>query len=126
MAFKEVTTGGNISKYWPAKAADRKVGDFVVGTYRNKLERTMPDGTKNVLYVLENSDGEKVGVNSSATIARAMEQIPEGSLVKIEFKGKQKSLRTGREFNNFIVMVDDGDAQSEPADDEVDLSNMGF
>ena len=127
MAFKEVTGGSNISSYWPAKAADRKVGDSVEGTYKTKMERTNPDGSKSVLYVLENVDG-RVGVNASATITRAMEQIPEGSLVKIVFQGKQRSQKTGREYNNFQVFIDDA-TQTEPEDDgnqEVDLSGMAF
>lgn len=122
MSFQEVTGSSNINSYWPAKASERKVGDNVVGKYKSKLERTNPDGTKSVLYVLETANG-KVGVNSSAIIARAMEQIPEGSTVKIVFKGKQRSQKTGREFNNFQVLVDTDDNSSE---EDEDLNNLDF
>lgn len=113
MAFKEVTGGSNISGYWPAKAAERKVGDEVVGKYVQKMERTNPDGSHSVLYVLDTANG-RIGVNSSATIAQAMEKVPEGSTVKIVYSGKQRSSKTGREYNNFQVFLDDGADQEAP------------
>lgn len=122
MAFREVTGGSSISSYWPKKAAERKVGDEVTGVYKSKQERVNPDGSKSILYLLETANGT-VGVNgSSALILRAMEEIPEGSTVKIIFQGKQRSQKTGREYNNFQVLVDDGDG----AADEEDLSNLDF
>ena len=123
MAFKEVTGSNNINSYWPKKAAERKVGDTITGIYRSKSERTNPDGSKSVLYMLETSDG-MVGVNSSTTIARALEQIPMDSTIKIVYNGKARSQRTGREFNDFRVYLDDGlDGKKE---DKVDLSNLDF
>ena len=122
MAFKAVTGGSNISSYWPKKAAERKVGDEITGVYKTKMERVNPDGSKSILYVLQTSDGN-VGVNgNSAMILRAMEEIPEGSTVKIIFQGKQRSQKTGREYNNFEVFVDDGGDES-PKDD---LDNLDF
>lgn len=123
MAFKEVTGGSNIKSYWPKKAAERQVGDSVTGIYRSKNERMNPDGSKSVLYMLETPDG-MVGVNSSATIARALEQIPKDSTIKIVYNGKARSQKTGREYNDFKVYVDD--STQAPANDEVDLTNLDF
>lgn len=126
MAFTEVTGGGsNIKSYWPKKAAERKVGDNVIGKYKTKMERSNPDGTKSVLYVIESADG-LVGVNSSAMIARAMSEIPEGSTVKIVYNGKARSQKTGREFNNFSIYIDTDDGTDEKSDDTVDLTNLDF
>ena len=123
MAFREVTGSSAISSYWPKKAAERKVGDEVTGVYKSKQERVNPDGSKSILYLLETSNGT-VGVNgSSALILRAMEEIPTGSTVKIIFQGKQRSQKTGREYNNFQVLVDD-DAPVEEA--ENNLENLDF
>lgn len=124
MAFREVTGGGNISTYWPAKASERKEGDNVVGVFRDKMSRKNPDGSDSVLYVLEGADGNKIGVNSSATIARAFEQIPRGSTVKIVYEGKARSQKTGREYNNFKVYVDDANQGEGPSDS--DLTSLGF
>ena len=106
MAYKEVTGQGAKMSYWPKKAAERQIGDSVEGVYKNKMERSNPDGSKTVLYVLENSNG-LVGVNSSAVIARALEQIPQGSSVKIEYRGKKRNTKTGREYNDFGVYLDE-------------------
>lgn len=113
MAFKEVNAGGSISSYWPKKATERKAGDEVVGVYKNKNERVNPDGSKSILYMLETKDGI-VGVNgSSALLMRAMEQVPEGSTVKIIYQGKQRSQKTGREYNNFQVFIDTDESIAE-------------
>lgn len=117
MAFKEVSGASTVSYYWPKRASERKVGDSVTGKYKSKQERVNPDGSKSVLYMLETVDG-LVGVNgSSALILKAMEQIPEGSTVKIVFNGKQRSQKTGREYNNFSVLVDDGSDDDNIAED---------
>lgn len=124
MAFKEVSTSNSasrITEYYPKKSSERKEGDSVVGKYTGKRTYKNPDGTDSVLYILE-SDGKVIGVNSSASIARSMEQIVEGSLVKIVFNGKKKSQKSGRMYNDFSVYID----TDEPSDEKVDLSNLDF
>lgn len=121
MAFQPVSGGTGIVGYWPAKAADRQVGDEITGVYKQKMERTNPDGSQNVIYAVETSKG-LIGVNSSATIAQAMEKIPTGSTVKIVFRGKQRSAKSGREYNNFEVFMDDGSGDG----DGVDLDGLDF
>lgn len=125
MAFKEVTGGSNIKAYWPKKAAERKVGDSVTGIYRKRMERKNPDGTDSVLYLVETEEG-LVGVNSSAMIARAMEQIPYDTTVKITYNGKARSNKTGREYNDFKVFMDDSSQAPAKDDADVDLSNLDF
>lgn len=124
MAFVEVTGGSNIKSYWPKKAAERKVGDSVTGIYRKRMERKNPDGSDSILYLVETSEG-LVGVNSSATIARALEQIPYDTTIKITYNGKARSQKTGREYNNFTVFMDDSN-QTPAEDGKVDLSNLDF
>ena len=124
MAFREVTGGSNIKSYWPKKAAERKEGDSVEGIYRKRMERKNPDGTDSVLYLLENKDGELIGVNSSATITRAMEQIPYDTMVRIEYHGQARSQKTGRTYNDFRVFMDDA-SQSE-AEEPLDLQKLDF
>ena len=123
MAFKEVTNSNNIKSYWPKKASERKAGDSVIGVYKERVERKNPDGTDAVLYLIETSDG-MVGVNSSALIARAMSQVPYGSTVKITYNGKNRSQKTGREYNDFSVFIDTDD--SEDKSSNLDLSGLDF
>lgn len=123
--FVEVTGGSNIKAYWPKKAAERKVGDEVTGVYRKRMERKNPDGSDSVLYLVETSDG-MVGVNSSATIARALEQIPYDTTIKIVFNGQAKSQKTGRTYNDFKVYMDDSNQTPKEDDDKADLSDLDF
>ena len=123
MAFKEITNSGNkYSAYWPKKAAEREVGDSVTGYFRGSVKIKQPSGEDGILYDLETETG-MVGVNSSATIDRAMSQIPLGSLVKIVFNGKKRSPKSGREYNDFGVFVDDGEGTKE---ESTDFSNFSF
>ena len=126
MAFKEVTGGSNIKSYWPKKADERKEGDSITGVYRKRMERKNPDGSDSILYLVETSEG-MVGVNSSATISRAMEQIPYDTTVKIVYNGKAKSQKTGRVYNDFKVYMDDSNqTPKEESEEEVDLSKLDF
>jgi hypothetical protein len=125
MAFKEITGGSNIKSYWPKKAAERKVGDEITGIYRKRMERKNPDGTDSVLYLVETSEG-MVGVNASATITRALEQIPYDTTVKIVFNGQAKSQKTGRSYNDFKVYMDDSNQTQKEEDDSVDLNTLDF
>lgn len=126
MAFKEVQSGSNIKSYWPKKAAERQVGDSVEGYYRGSIERPGFSGGTDILYLIETKDG-MTGVNANASISRKIEQVPEGTLVKIVFNGKQRNPKTGREYNDFSVLMDDSDqAQSASSDGDVDFGGLDF
>lgn len=118
MAFKEIkdNNSGNISEYFPKKASERKVGDNVVGVYKGTKEITRPDGSSDTLYVLEGEKG-LIGINSSSVIATKMEQIAEGMTVKVQYEGKARSAKTGREYNNFSVWVDSDDSEESETPD---------
>lgn len=126
MAFKEVQSGSNIKSYWPKKAAERQKGDSVEGYYRGSIERPGFSGGTDTLYLIESKEG-MVGVNSNASISRKIEQVPQGTLVKIIFNGKQRNPKTGREYNDFSVLMDDADtAQTPTQTDEVDFGGLDF
>lgn len=57
-------------------------------------------------YVIETQTGEKMGVFSSASLARQFAQIPEGAYVWIEYKGEENS-RNGRPVKVYSVEYDD-------------------
>ena len=124
MAFKQIEANGNrFAEYFPKKASERKAGDNVVGAYKGTREITRPDGSTDVLYVLEGKDG-LIGVNTSPVIATKMEQVAEGMTVKIQYEGKERSAKTGREYNNFSVWVDEDDSAA--ADDKKDDSKTAI
>lgn len=57
-------------------------------------------------YIIETDDGEKLGVFSSASLARQFKNIPEGSYVWIEYKGEETS-KNGRPVKVYEVEYDD-------------------
>ena len=57
-------------------------------------------------YVIETADGEKMGVFSSASLARQFANIPEGSYVWITYKGEETS-KNGRPVKVYEVEYDD-------------------
>ena len=57
-------------------------------------------------YVIETVDGEKMGVFSSASLARQFANIPEGCYVWITYKGEETS-KNGRPVKVYEVEYDD-------------------
>lgn len=57
-------------------------------------------------YVIETPEGEKMGVYTSATLARQFANVPEGSYVWIEYQGEETS-SNGRPVKIFVVEYDD-------------------
>lgn len=57
-------------------------------------------------YVIETSDGEKMGVFSSASLANQFKNIPEGSYVWVEYKGEEIT-KSGRPVKVYEVSYDD-------------------
>lgn len=80
-------------------------GDKIEGKYLKKeiFNGKYGDTEK---YIIETKDGEKLGVFSSATLARQFQNIPEGSYVWIEYKGEETS-KNGRPVKVYEVEYDD-------------------
>lgn len=84
---------------------DLNIGDKIEGVYLKKeiFNGKYGDTEK---YVIEIADGEKLGVFSSATLARQFQNIPEGAYVWIEYKGEETS-KNGRPVKVYEVEYDD-------------------
>lgn len=91
-----------ITKTWNK---DLTIGDKIEGKYIKKeiFNGKYGDTEK---YVIETKDGEKLGVFSSATLARQFQNIPEGVYVWIEYKGEETS-KNGRPVKVYEVEYDD-------------------
>ena len=84
---------------------DLNIGDKIEGVYLKKEVVTGKYGDTEK-YVIETAEGEKLGVFSSATLARQFQNIPEGSYVWIEYKGEETS-KNGRPVKVYEVEYDD-------------------
>jgi hypothetical protein len=81
-------------------------GDTITGVYKRMKENV---GTNNSrLYVLQEFDkddvlqSETTGVWGSTVLDARMDEVPEGSLVKIEFVGMEKG-KQQKPYKNFRV-----------------------
>lgn len=84
---------------------DLEVGATLEGKYLKKESYEGNFGTTEK-YVIETVDGEKMGVFSSASLARQFKNIPEGSYVWITYKGEEVS-KNGRPVKVYDVDYDD-------------------
>ena len=84
---------------------DLKAGATLEGKYIKKETFEGSYGTTEK-YIIETKDGEKLGVFSSASLARQFKNIPEGSYVWITYKGEETS-KNGRPVKVYDVDYDD-------------------
>lgn len=84
---------------------DLNVGDKLEGVYLKKeiIKTQFGESEK---YVIETNEGNKMGVFSTASLARQFANVPEGSYVWIEYKGEETS-KNGRPVKSFVVEYDD-------------------
>ena len=119
MAFKQIEGKGDgkrIAEYFPKRVNERKEGDNVVGVYKGtRLVKRPATGLQENLYVLEDKDGNLIGVNESPVIKTKMSQVAEGMTVKIQFEGK-KTGKSGRQYNDFSVWIDEDSQPEEKAE----------
>lgn len=73
----------------------------LIGTYKRMKTDVGANGSN--LYELQVED-ETYAVWGSAVLDNKFEQIPVGSMVKIESLGKQLNPKTNREYNDFKVL----------------------
>lgn len=73
----------------------------LIGVYISKEENVGRNQSN--LYNFKVSDGSIVSVWGSALLDSRFKNIPVGAEVKVAYLGKEKSERTGRQFNNFEI-----------------------
>lgn len=71
-----------------------------------KTEKVDTQFGESFKYIIETPDGKKMGVFSSASLARQFNNVPEGSYVWIEYKGEEQS-KNGRPVKSYTVEYDD-------------------
>jgi hypothetical protein len=84
---------------------DLQPGDALEGLYIKKETFEGPYGNTEK-YIIEDKDGNKFGVFSSASLARQFKNVPEGSYVWVEYKGEEVS-KNGRPVRVYSVEYDD-------------------
>lgn len=81
-----------------------------------------------MMYTIENEDG-KTGVWGSTVLDSKFQEVPVGSMVRVEFLGMEKGL-SGKEYKDYKVLYKDAPmteagAPTKPEDD-TDLDKIPF
>jgi hypothetical protein len=79
----------------------------VTGKLTNKQSNVGPNNS--MLYTVQTDNGA-IGIWGSTVLDTKFEQIPVGSLVRVEALGKEVSPKTKREYMNYKVMYKPGEA----------------
>lgn len=84
---------------------DLEKGASIEGVY---LKKEVFDGKfgESEKYIIEDANGEKWGIFSSASLANQFKNIPEGSYIWVEYKGEETS-KNGRPVKVYAVDYDD-------------------
>jgi len=81
---------------WDFKDEPEFVGQFVVA-------EAEVGPNKSNLYTFKKESGEVMAVWGNTILDNRFKNLIKGDKVKIVYKGKEKSPKTGREYNNFEV-----------------------
>lgn len=91
-----------VAPSWDFKDEPEFIGEFV------SAESEVGPNKSN-LYTFKREDGEVVGVWGNTILDSRFKNLVKGQDVRIIFKGKETSPKTGREYNNFEVFKSEVD-----------------
>lgn len=92
------TEAGNGGEAWKPE----NVGDTITGTYKS-LKTNVGINKSNIYVLQEEGKDETTSVWGSTVLDGRFEEIPVGSLVKIEYLGKEKG-KSPQPYKNFKVL----------------------
>ena len=85
---------------------------------------------KSTIYYFKKYDGEVTGVWGNTILDSRFKNLAEGDEVKIIYKGKERSPKTGREYHNFEVYKAKKEEMEPLKDDDIpiveDTNNIPF
>lgn len=94
MGFKELNL--------PEIFIPEQEGEYVIGRYKRRGIFT-PTTFGEMEYMELEADGKDIWVGLSSSLLRMVDMIPEGSIIKIVYVGKQVNPRTKMTFKAFKV-----------------------
>lgn len=106
--FKPVIASAGLRFIRPSElAANGVTGEILEGVYLSSQPNQMDDAKLD--YKFETASGETVILNGAGNLGRQMEAVTVGTLVRINYNGKQliqSGPRKGKEAHNFLVLVE--------------------
>jgi hypothetical protein len=113
MSWKTATS--ELTPTWQKPGEELKAGASVEGVLVERKSGLGKNANSN-LYILEQKGGEKIGVWGSAIIDMRLADKAIGTLLRITFKGKERSKKTGNNVNLYDVEYDDSTVAADAAD----------
>lgn len=98
LEFTEIVEKNNVLSWKPSQP-----GDFIRGEYL-KTENGKGRGQGLLFHHLKDEDDIEVSILGSTMLNSKMEQVEQGDIIQITYKGKSTT-QNGREYNNFAVSV---------------------
>jgi hypothetical protein len=116
----------DITPAWNYKNEDGsyslKKGDNLVGIYLGKKENVGPNNS--IIYEFKVGEENK-GVWGSTVLDTRLSTLQEGMEVKIVYKGKTKSEKSGREYHDFDIFKREPVKEDIPViDEEADIDEI--
>jgi len=131
--YNEVGGGLEVDRMWFSKDEPLKKGDSLEGRYVEKKTGVGSRGSN--VYIIETSDGNRVGVWGSTVIDGRFEAITKGKMVGIEYLGILKTKDGKGEYKGFwvgqgIEVVGDEGGKKKPDlsedEEEINLDEIPF
>lgn len=113
MAYKTFNSDRNDTHNWEEDKS-------LEGVFVQKRSVSTQNGLSN-LYTVEKAGGKKVDVWGNTRIDGFLSNIPVGSMIKITYKGKAKSPKTGRMYHDYDFQYDDSTALATPENAELEF-----
>lgn len=106
--FKPVNSTAGLEFIRPSELSKNGVtGEILEGVYKEALKNQIDDNKLD--YKFETEDGRTVVLNGAGNLAYQMKDVKPGTLVRINYAGKQTiktGPRQGKEAHNFLVLVE--------------------
>jgi hypothetical protein len=95
----EIEKGGETQEDFPP-AWDFEANKVIMGVYKKRKPDTGPN--KSMWYEVETNKGV-FGIWGSFMIDQLFEDVPLGYLIRLEYLGKKKAQKSGREFKDYEI-----------------------
>jgi len=112
------TLGGETDEMWSSKDRPLQVGAQIEGVYAERIENTGKKKNSTIHIIEVGADKKRVGVWGGVVLDRRLKEVPFGSNIALEYKGKANT-KDGNQYNDYWVGVGaEADVQLEEEPEE--------
>ena len=101
---------------------EKKKGAVIEGAVHEKRTNIGPNDSN--LYVIDQGKGELVSIWGDTLMDAFFRNMTKGTVIKITYKGKTTSEKTGRSFHDYEFEYDEETRSQDPADLAEEIFNV--